>query len=370
MKGFITKYACLVFFLFAQYVLVNSLNAQTKFSDGLKIESNYHQGNIIPEFGLLDPIEEDYRRSIEFNLFKKGRNDNYWAQIYNYPEHGLSFFYTSLGHDEVLGRAIGIDYFFRINFFEIKNLKIFNQTGFGINYVNRKLDSISNPYNIAISSYFNFHFNLRLGGTYYLAENYGINIGLSFDHISNANLSHPNIGVNSISLFGGVVYDVGSNREKELFLIPAHQSKTTIDLITELGWMHLDKPRDKYYFTPSISLDLSHETFRLIHFGIGTDFFYDETIKVDYENQSKDFQSFNSLLGGIHLSQSIVYDKFRFILQEGYYLVLPEELDKQKQYHRVLFKYYLKQNISTHLSFKTYLQDLKYVSLGFGYKIK
>jgi len=348
---------------------MNIVSGQTDFSKGLKLDVNYHQGIILPEFGLLTPIEEDYRRSIEFSLLKQTSGKNYWQQIYNYPEQGLSIYYTSLGHNQVLGQLVGLDYFFRIYFIDKNRFKLFNQTGFGVNYVNRTFDEIENPFNTAISSHFNVHFNFRVGSSYYITNKNALNFGFSFNHISNANFSHPNIGVNSISLFSGITHDFGTSKEKESFIIPVHHRKLNFEILTDIGWKHLDQPTDKYYIITSLTTELTHEAFRLIHFGVGTDLFYDETIDLEFKKQGKESNAYDNYLIGIHLSQSIVYNKFRFIAQEGYYLRTPKELNKKMFYHRVIFKYFIKSEVSVQLTFNSYLQDLKYVAIGLGYKL-
>lgn len=369
MKIYIAKYYCAILVVIVYCLTMFSGFSQSKLSDGLKIESNYHQGIILPEFGLLTPIEEDYRRSVEFSLFKQSSVKNYWQQLYNYPEQGLSFYYTSLGHNKVLGQMIGVDYFFRITFLDKNRFKVFNQTGIGLNYVNKRFDEIKNPLNTAISSHYNAHFNLRFGTCYKLSNKYDFNFGVSFDHISNANFSHPNIGVNSVSLFTGMAYDFGSSFEQKSFVVPDHERKINAEIITEIGGWHLDEPKDKYYIIPALTAEFTHETFRLIHFGLGADLIYDETIGVEFEKQGIEFNNSENYLLGVHLSQSLAYNKFRFVTQEGYYLIMPEELVKKQFYHRILFKYYLNTHVSLHLAFKSYLQDLKYVSIGVGYKI-
>ena len=70
---------------------------------------------------------------------------------------------------------------------------------------------------------------------------------------------------------------------------------------------------------------------------------------------------------GIHFSQTVVYRKFRFTLQEGVYVGLTNKI-QSSMYNRGILKYYINDDFSVRLAMKSHLHLLDYPEIGFGYK--
>ncbi len=361
------KYYFIVFSIISCSLPVNLL-AQSSFGDGLKVEINYHQGIILPEHDLLTPIEEENTKSIELNFLKETQGKNNWEKLYNFPEYGLSVRYVSLGHNRVLGNLIGLDYFFKVHFLHHSKFHIYGQSGIGVNYLSKIHDPIENPLNGSMSSHFNFHYNLRLGVNIKLIEKTGLNLGSSFDHISNANFKFPNRGINSVSFYGGLTYNIGQTLEKEEIKLEAHQRKMYVEAILNSGFRHATFVTDRYYLVPSIALELNNQTFRILHLGIGGEFFHDQSVQPKFELTNTPYQKKDSYQSGVYFSQAIVYSKFKFIIQEGFYLWMSEKLDRKKFFNRIVFKYNVTSNLSFHISLMSELQNLQYNIVGVGYK--
>ena len=347
---------------------LSDLLAQSKLKDGWNLNINYHNGAIIPEFDLLDNIEEDNTNTFEISLSKRSIGKKVGQQLYNYPENGVSIYYSSLGHQEVLGSILGVDYFFKAYFIEKNRFSFYGQSGIGINYLSKIQDPIDNPLNTAMSSHINFHFNFRFGMKISVLEKLSINLGPSFDHFSNANLKYPNRGINAVAVVGGVTYHFGKEIEKPEKKVGVFERKTAVELMTNFGFKHVKNPIDTYRSTPSILLELNNTTFRFLSLGIGTELRYDASVKPYLESEGIAYNSIFSYQAGIYISQAFVYEKFNFVLQEGWFFLLAEELDEKNFYNRILFKYHIRPKLSLHLSLTAHLQELKYVGVGIGYK--
>lgn len=334
----------------------------------LKLSVNYFNGFIIPEFGLLDSIDEKPVSTVEISLIKRTRGKSYWEDVYQYPEYGVSFFYTDLGERNVLGEVIGVDYFFKINLAEREQSKFYVRSGFGVNYTTKKYDPIDNPFNVSVGSNINVHFNLRFGLNQKLFPNTYLNVGGAFDHISNAATQFPNFGVNYVSLYGGITRSFNATHQRVVNEIPSHNTKWGKSAILYFGGRHLQFPTDRYYFVPCLSLDLTHQTFRLLHFGVGTDLIHDGSIEPSFEVNRIPFESDNALLAGIHFNQTIVYNKFTFSLQEGVYVFKNDKVKERTFYNRVIFNYDITKHISAKIALRAYLQDLRYVEPGIAFK--
>jgi hypothetical protein len=332
-----------------------------------KVSVNYFCGDIFPEYGLLDSIRETFLQTIEVSWMTSTFGKTYWNDVYNYPEYGIALFYTDLGEKNVLGEVVGVDYFFKLNLLAAHSTKCYVRSGIGLNYTSKKYDPIDNPLNGSIGSNINVHFNLRMGVNQKLTQNISLNIGGSFDHLSNATTQFPNLGVNYGSFYGGLIYGFGDCLQKISNEIPEHHQQLDWSVISFFGLRHLKNPLDKYYSVPSLSLDLTHRTFRLIHFGIGLDGIYDGSVKPRNEYKGIHFEENSPFLLGIHFNQTIVYNKFSFTLQEGFYLIKQNEVEEKTMYNRVVFNYDLSKNVSVKMALRTYLHDLRYLEPGLSF---
>jgi len=342
--------------------------AQQNITRDLNILGNFHSGYNLPEYPFVSSITEDYIRSIDICFYKETFGKNIWEQLYNYPAYGVSFFYSSLGNNEIFGRELALTYFFKIYFSNYKNrLRLFNRTGIGISYVNRKFDLQTNYLNVAVGSNFNIHFNFRLGAEYKLSDRFNLNTGISFNHFSNANTSEPNLGINYLTGFGGVSYRIGEKSKKKVYDTEPHTKENSLTFFASVGGKHSRALSSEYFLTSSFSTEFNRAFFRRVHFGIGADLFYISSVKSEMEKNNKEFRESYSFQSGIHLSQSLVYNKFRISIQEGVYLFLTERTNNYRIYNRAIFQRQVNDHLSVRLAMKSHLHILDFPEIGFGY---
>jgi hypothetical protein len=70
---------------------------------------------------------------------------------------------------------------------------------------------------------------------------------------------------------------------------------------------------------------------------------------------------------GIHLSQEIVFERFSFILQEGLYVGLVDQVNGKRMYNRGILRWKINPHWMMSISMKSHLHILDYPELGFGY---
>lgn len=364
----VNKSKRLVFFFLYNLCFVVGFG-QNKFSDDLSISANYKQGFVLPEYEFINYLVYDYTRSFELSLLKETSGKTEWEQVYSYPSYGISFFYSSLGNDEVFGHEMAIYPFFRINLFQKGAFKLYSQTGLGFSYVSKHFDLEENYLNVAVGSHFNIHFNQRLGLSYPLSDKFDLGLGISFDHFSNANTSEPNLGLNYLSSFFGVNYWLGERTEKKSHETKDHERKVENELVFHIGGKHSRALSSKYYQTASLSFEKRKAYWRAFHLGIGADIFYDSSIEDQLLGMEKDYRKKDDFQSGIHISQSFVYNRFSISLQEGIYLGLVEKIDNYTMYNRGIFKYWLNDKVSLRLTMKSHLHILDYPEFGVGIKL-
>ena len=140
------------------FISANHLKAQKSKLKDLRFQSEYQYGYILPEYSNLNYLIDAPVQAFNFSVIKQSIGKTEWEELYKYPQFGLSFFYTTLGNDEVHGREWAIYPFFRFNLIQYKRFSWFLQTGIGFGRVSKKFDLVDNYLNITTGSKNNIHF--------------------------------------------------------------------------------------------------------------------------------------------------------------------------------------------------------------------
>jgi len=350
-------------------LVLSGVFAQDKFSDNLRIMVNYHYGFTLPEYTFVSHVANDNVQGFEVALMKERYGRDEFEQAYGYPENGVSLFFTSLGNNDALGQAVAVNYLFRLHFVSRPHFRVFNRMGIGLGYLTKTHHLTQNPMNVAIGSRLNIHYNCRLGMIYIL-DRLAFNGGVTFDHFSNGNTAEPNIGLNYVSFYLGSNFRIGDKVERVQHELEKHKKTFYGEVIYSIGGKHTRAFTSDYYVTPSLAGEAGFSVRRGIHLGAGVDVFYDSSIKTQLEDLDKEYKPHDSFQTGIHLSQTIAYRKFRFTLQEGFYLGLTDPINRKPLYNRGILKYYVNDNWSVRIAMKSHLHILDYPEIGVGYIFK
>jgi hypothetical protein len=343
--------------------------AQKKFTDNLSLSVDYHYGLLLPEYSYLLYLVEDNIQSASVTLSKRTTGRNVWEHLYKYPEYGVSLFYSTLGNDKAHGREIALFPFFNLNIISRKKIDFYSQTGLGLSYVTRKFDLTDNYLNVAVGSHLNIHFTSKLGISYKMPGKIHWQTGISFDHFSNSNMKEPNLGLNYVSFYTGLKYAVGEQNEKLPREIPPYAKRVDFELIYSAGGKHPRAVGSKKYFTSSGTFELKWKPLRALHFGVGADIFYDNSTEAEMLTlEMKGYQKIDDFRTGIHFSQQFVYDRLSLIIQEGFYLLLTDKVDKNVMYNRGIVRYRVSEHAFVQLAMKSHLHILDYPELGLGFK--
>ena len=355
--------------IFIIFISFGSLFAQNKLTKDLYIQASLHRGFNVPEYSMFTYITNDYVNSVNLSIIKKTSGKNEWETLYNYPEFGVSLFYSTLGNDAIFGREFSISPFFKTNFIHKKNFNFYNQIGVGLGYVDKKYDPETNFLNVAIGSNLNIHFNFRLGVDYQIASRISLSSGLSFDHLSNANMSEPNLGINYLTAYAGFSYRIGEKSVIQSPVFEANQPKNTISLVYNVGGKYSRALSSQKYFTSSFSTEIRRNISRAFHLGLGLDVFYDASVKDRLIAAEKTYHSIDQFMTGIHFSQTLVYNKLSLTIQEGIYLFLTDKVEENFMYNRGIISYRISKKISLRLAMKSHLHILDYPEFGIAYRL-
>ena len=344
--------------------------AQSKFTDDLSLGVNYHQGYGLPEYPVFIYILNDYFRAVDITLVKSSYGKNYWQQSYNYPQVGISFYHSTLGNNDILGKEYAFTAFTVIDLLKIKRFRLYNRTGIGMCYVTKKFDLEDNYLDVPVGSHINTHVNLRLGFGYLALNKIEFKTGVSFDHFSNANLSEPNMGVNALTFFAGANYSLGKKHDRITIEPEPLNREFYFDFYWDIGGKHTRRLTSQVFYNTSIAFEAYYKALRKLHLGIGYDFIYDSSIKPQFEEKERTYKTSDGFQNGLHISQSFIYNKFAVEFQEGIYLFLLEKIENHTFYTKGIFKYQISNRISLRIGMKSHLHILDYPEFGVAYRLK
>ncbi|MCZ4409712.1 acyloxyacyl hydrolase [Cryomorphaceae bacterium 1068] len=336
---------------------------------GLSLSVNGHYGFVIPEYSSFILLTDEPVRSGEISLEKRLGAKNSWNAIYNYPTVGLTLFYTTLGSSEVHGSEIALFPFIRLPVFQSPKFNAGISLGLGLGYVTKTYDEETNPYNVVVGSNLNAHFQTKVDLRYQLSDALGIQTGLAFGHLSNANTAEPNIGINNGTIYLGLNYVLKRERlagNTEEF---SPSKKVFYEVALAPGFKSTRALKDSRHFTLSATGDLWKPLSRIISVGIGPDIFYDGSAETELTiDDSKTYEPIMQWSTGIHGSFSLRYDRLRLILQAGVYVGLANEVEDEPIYNRAMVRYDVSEKFIAYFAMKSHLHILDHPEFGFGYR--
>jgi len=261
--------------------------------------------------------------------------------------------------------------FFNIHIIEGEKISLINQLGLGVGFANKIFDPETNPYNVAVGTVVNCHFNFELNLQYQALKKLYVYTGVGFDHFSNGNLGEPNLGINYMTFSGGMKYLMGERTPVNQFNIEKHDPSIRMSLILTAGTKHGRSLKEKSYLASSLSFELKPKLWRVFYPGVGIDFFYDQATKDELGHFGEDtFNTIDNFKAGFHFTQELVYNRFSISLQEGFYAILEDKVFGHATYHRFIIRHQVSDRFLLQLSMKAHVVVLDYLELGVGYHIK
>ena len=354
--------------------LVNSFSlsgqdSTEEVAGGTNILANLHYGYVIPEYSSFTLLTIDPVRSLEFSVEKRLGERNPWNQVFNHPIVGLTFFYTTLGNNEIHGSEYSLFPYVLLPVFEREQFKAGISMGLGLGYVTKKYDQETNPFNVVVGSQLNVHFQTKIDLRFRITERLGIQSGLAFGHLSNANTAEPNIGINNGTVYLGLSYQLKKQSittDNDLFQA---DKNWFYEFAIAPGFKSTRALRDSRHMTASATGDIWKPVSRIVAFGIGPDIFFDSSAETELlSDLNTEYEPIMQWSTGIHGSISLRYDRLRLILQVGFYLGLQNEVENESIYNRAMVRYTLTDDFFIYFAMKSHLHILDHPELGFGYR--
>jgi len=331
------------------------------------IRANYQQGVMLPEYTFMRGISDDYARGMEITICRTSLSKTMWDKLFRYPSFGMSFYFTTMGSKKYLGDQYSVYPYFHSNILRRNKFELGYQMGVGISYATKKYDATNNYLNLAIGSHLNIHYHADLLAQYQLNNSLSFHSGIAFSHISNANLSEPNVGINISGFYAGIGYSFGKTDSVHTISFPPHEDYFSYEVMVSGGMKHTRTFESFQYPAIGLSFDVKRRLGYKFALGIGVDVFYDSSTQPQMDRMNMEFRSRDAYSTGIHLAQEFFYNQVSFIVQEGFYIGLKEKIYGYSMYNRAIARYHFCNHYFVGMSMKSHLYILDFPELSVGY---
>ncbi|WP_299125045.1 acyloxyacyl hydrolase [uncultured Winogradskyella sp.] len=337
------------------------------------LDLNYFSGNIALHNNDILHLITGHPEGLIFSWNKKTFGNDPWEQRFNYPDYGASFVYQNLKND-VLGNNYGLYAHYNFYFFK-RNLML--RIAQGLAYNTNPYDKIENPKNVAFGSHL-------LSSTYLmlnykkeqLFNRFGLQVGLSLIHYSNANVKAPNTSVNTIALNAGLTYNLDNenpefidNLNDEKFTEPIKYNfafRTGINQSDVIGSGQFPF----YILSTYADKRLSHIS--AVQFG--AEIFFSNFLKELIYYQSVSFPEENVSGNedykrvGLFVGHELFINKMSIETQLGYYVYYPFDFEG-KTYIRIGLKRYFGNTFFGAMTLKSHGAKAEAVEFGIGVRL-
>lgn len=318
-----------VLILFSLYFIINSTSAQNSLREDGSVRFNIISGY---NFASNDIWKTHQSMNGPIGGFEIGYSHftsrkEKWHRILGTPRVGISFQTIFMNKPDTFGKCISLMPHIEIRMFTWPKSEISGKIAIGATYCSKEFNNNVNFDNRAVSSPINF--GLEFSAIYHreLTDKIEMNLEASFHHISNGSLSLPNGGYNILYGKAGINY----------FFDEVPYLKRRGTYLKSYG----DKFYYSYYFAGSYRQqgtywnDRSYPVFTLHQammkrinkistFGIALDAFYDASLKLGYDPNSK-----------MMVSQVQESDKYNYALGLCYLLDIGKLSFPFEAYHYV-----------------------------------
>ena len=306
----------------------------------------------------------------EVSFSKQQVEKSYFAFKNKNPLNGLAFEIRNFGYNQVLGNAFSLIQYQNFVIFQTKsNLCLDFKIGTGISYITKKYNKQTNPMNNAIGSNINAKVSFKIELNKF-TPNYHFGFGTELAHFSNGTFQHPNLGLNTLSLYVNIGYNTKS---RKVFNDSVKFVKTDVKpssyfivegiaTVSELMPIPADAKKypvfaGRFSFVKPLSRSWNYE--------LAIDGVYNASNQYNYAD--KEYSASDVPQLGLYAGLSFNYYKSQIIFGMGYYLIdVINPLGRE--YNRIGYRYYFKKNIFGLFNIRANFGKADFFEFGLGYK--
>ncbi|NJO68700.1 MAG: hypothetical protein HC830_04950, partial [Bacteroidetes bacterium] len=182
-------------------ILNGIINAQVK--NNFVWETSVQAGNIVKNAGDVPDNRSSFFFVLNPSVQTTGGEE--WHHIYRFPRAGCKITLGDCGNRNELGYLAGLTPNITLRTYSGRRINTSVNLGLGIAYFNKPYDEITNPHNFYIGSHLTALAEASVQCEYGVGKNLSLISGLRVVHCSNSHYQVPNLGLNILTLYMGVL---------------------------------------------------------------------------------------------------------------------------------------------------------------------
>lgn len=331
----------ILFILF--FFLVKDSGAQDTTAPGKKI--THYTISASPTLGFVFAHDEQVSNTagtfiiageIKLNRTRLDAHAKRYSSRYFNSGFSLAYYHFS---KQFLGYGIFGSYFIEPYFVNNEKFTLGPIAKVGLSYNSNPYHEVLNNENFSYSSHINPYLSLGLNATWKVSKKYNLDAGISFNHISNGGIRHPNYGMNFPTASLGLEYDLNIYRTEEI--IPAPDFRWRFDVIPFGSYKSIALDRKHFYWVYGLSLQANRKVGYYHTFGLGTEWVADLGKKKEFEISGRPGTDHNRI--GILAGHEFLFKRFNFSQQLGLFVY-----NKDKNFGLLYHRWGLNYKINPH----------------------
>jgi len=368
---FIFAHLMLSKLLFSAAICLTAFHAccQDSIAHRMAVNIGIHRGFLIAHRPLIIPLQQDHISGMEINLVLNPDGSKKWHREYGFPQLGLALSVFDLGNRNELGTSVAVIPYLDFPLLKGKNTNLDLKFGWGLGYVEKIFNADENYKNVAIGSHLNYALILQPRFKTRISEKFAVSAGLSLSHFSNGSIATPNLGLNLLSVTGGISYKFGVPVVINSNPFPVFTKSRNISFFIAAAMKQVYPADGKNYYAFTFSANRSWQVSRKSAFGFGLDVFYDNSISQKLEERNIELNnSLETLRPGLHGSYELVISDLSLIINMGGYMYSKLKNDGSL-YHRIGLRYRVNEKVFALMQLKSHWGKADFIEWGVGYRI-
>lgn len=333
------------------------------------IEYRQHYGFVLRHHSDMFLYTQKHFPAFELSLMHQTTGAQPWHVRYNYPQTGITLFYSPLSSPRYLGTITGLYPFVNFPLLRTPQQQLAFRLGAGMSYLSKHFDRISNYKNLAIGSPVNVLISLGMQYSWKFNEQWMLSGGLSLTHTSNGTYTTPNAGLNVASCNMAMAYTLPYHRHGKMRLTTIRDQRYHLLLSLSGGGKEIQPVGGVKYGVGALVAECLVQPDLKRRWGGGLDCFYDGSDKALMRAGGQWNNHNESLVkGGAHVTYVWLIDRASIYIQAGVYIWQKEKSDGMI-WDRVGIRYRMKNGLFADFSLKSHFARADVILFGLGKQI-
>ncbi len=325
-------------------------------------------GFMAPHHKSLWVMVDRYATAGEIFIQRPYSSHKAWAGNYRRPQWGFSALWLDAGSDR-LGPAGRLITYLELPLVRPGDWEFNTRVGWGLGLVRDPFERVENYKQHAIGGRLNLAVQFALDLRRYFGR-HSFDLGLAMDHLSNAAMQQPNLGINVPTVALGYSYRLGEQAPRVLVTdsLWKKEPRTLIHAMANVGWNEVYPLNSGRRSALSLSASAYRRVTAKSAFGLGVDVFNKGSLAVvDTSLASRSRIGLSQL--GIHGGYALLFGGMTLYYEMGAYLYTPVK-ERASAYTRLGVRQQVSERLFLNFTLKSHMFVADHFEIGLGYRFR